>query len=469
MSPLNMFIELLETLPVVFSLYVCTVVFSVPLGILGALAYTGKNKIVKSILSVYTWVFRGTPLMLQLFIVYYGIPLINFFGYRVKLDPYSAAVLTFVINYAAYLIEIMRSGLESIDQGQHEAAKVLGYSYWQKTLYIILPQAIRRVLPTLGSEAITLIKDTSLIYVLAVTEIMKRTKELANQYYNITPYICAIIIYLVLSLAVDRLFKNAEKKNKIRIYVKDMKEKIIEVINLKKQFGNNLILDDINFTINKGEAVSLIGPSGSGKSTILRCIADLETLTSGKILIEGHDLQDKGIDKKIKKELLLKTGMIFQNFNLFPHMTVKDNIVKTLRIVKKTDVKKAEEIAEKVLETVGLADKKDNFPNELSGGQKQRVAIARGLALEPDILLFDEPTSALDPELVKEVLDIIRKLKKERKMTMLIVSHEMKFVREISDEVIVMENGKILEKGTVEKIFENPETQRVKEFLNTIY
>ena len=248
-----------------------------------------------------------------------------------------------------------------------------------------------------------------------------------------------------------------------------MKEKIIEVINLKKQFGNNLILDDINFTINKGEAVSLIGPSGSGKSTILRCIADLETLTGGKILIEGHNLQDKGIDRKIKKELLLKTGMIFQNFNLFPHMTVKDNIVKTLRIVKKTAVKKAEEIAEKVLETVGLADKKDNFPNELSGGQKQRVAIARGLALEPDILLFDEPTSALDPELVKEVLDIIRKLKKERKMTMLSVSHEMKFVREISDEVIVMENGKILEKGSVEKIFENPETQRVKEFLNTIY
>ena len=248
-----------------------------------------------------------------------------------------------------------------------------------------------------------------------------------------------------------------------------MKEKIIEVINLKKQFGNNLILDDINFTINKGEAVSLIGPSGSGKSTILRCIADLETLTGGKILIEGHNLQDKGIDKKIKKELLLKTGMIFQNFNLFPHMTVKDNIVKTLRIVKKTAMKKAEEIAEKVLETVGLADKKDNFPNELSGGQKQRVAIARGLALEPHILLFDEPTSALDPELVKEVLDIIKKLKKERKMTMLIVSHEMKFVREISDEVIVMENGKILEKGSVEKIFENPETQRVKEFLNTIY
>ena len=217
MSPVNMFIELLETLPVVFSLYVCTVVFSVPLGILGALAYTGKNKVVKSILSIYTWVFRGTPLMLQLFIVYYGIPLINFFGYRLKLDPYSAAVLTFVINYAAYLIEIMRSGLESIDSGQHEAAKVLGYSYWQKTFYIILPQAIRRVLPTLGNEAISLIKDTSLVYVLAVTEVMKRTKELANTYYNVKPYVCAIIIYLILSFCIDRIFKNLEKRNKVRL------------------------------------------------------------------------------------------------------------------------------------------------------------------------------------------------------------------------------------------------------------
>ena len=155
--------------------------------------------------------------MLQLMVVYYGIPLMKIGGYKVVLEPYTAATITFIINYAAYLVEIMRSGIESIDKGQHEAAKVLGYSYWQKIIYIILPQAIRRVLPTLGNEAITLIKDTSLIYVLAVTEVMKRTKELANIYYNITPYICAIIIYLVLSFAVDRLFKNIEKRNKVRI------------------------------------------------------------------------------------------------------------------------------------------------------------------------------------------------------------------------------------------------------------
>ena len=240
--------------------------------------------------------------------------------------------------------------------------------------------------------------------------------------------------------------------------------KIIEVKNLKKQFGKNVVLDNINLEIKKGEVVSLIGPSGSGKSTILRSIIDLETITSGDILIEGNNLKDK----KIKKEMLLKTGMVFQTFNLFPHMSVRNNIVKTLELVKKMDKKEANKIAEETLEVVGLIDKIDNFPSELSGGQKQRVAIARALSLRPDILLFDEPTPALDPELVKEVLDIIRKLKND-KITMLIVSHEMNFVKEISDKVVVLEKGEILEKGDSKKIFENPDSQRVKEFLNTIY
>ena len=243
-------------------------------------------------------------------------------------------------------------------------------------------------------------------------------------------------------------------------------EKIVEVKSLKKQYGDNIILKDINLYINRGEVVSLIGPSGSGKSTILRCIVDLESITSGEILIEGNNLADKNVDKKIKKEMLLKTGMVFQTFNLFPHLSVRNNIVKTLKLVKKIDTSEAETIAKKMLDLVGLSDKMNSFPNELSGGQKQRVAIARALALQPDILLFDEPTSALDPEIVKEVLDIIRKLK-EQKITMLIVSHEMNFVREISDRVVVMEKGKILETGTSQQIFENPSSKRVKEFLNT--
>ncbi|WP_295725965.1 amino acid ABC transporter ATP-binding protein [uncultured Leptotrichia sp.] len=240
---------------------------------------------------------------------------------------------------------------------------------------------------------------------------------------------------------------------------------MVEVKNLKKQYGDNVILKNINLHIDRGEVVSLIGPSGSGKSTILRCIADLESITSGEILIEGNNLTDKNVDKKIKKEMLLKTGMVFQTFNLFPHMSVRNNIVRTLKLVKNMNTEKAESLAKEVLSLVGLSDKINNYPNELSGGQKQRVAIARALALKPDIMLFDEPTSALDPELVKEVLDIIRKLKSQ-KITMLIVSHEMNFVREISDRVIIMEKGEILETGTPKQIFENPSSQRVREFLN---
>ena len=242
-------------------------------------------------------------------------------------------------------------------------------------------------------------------------------------------------------------------------------KKIVEVKNLKKQYGDNVILKNINLHIDRGEVVSLIGPSGSGKSTILRCIADLESITSGEILIEGNNLTDKNVDKKIKKEMLLKTGMVFQTFNLFPHMSVRNNIVRTLKLVKNMNTEKAESLAKEMLSLVGLSDKINNYPNELSGGQKQRVAIARALALKPDIMLFDEPTSALDPELVKEVLDIIRKLKSQ-KITMLIVSHEMNFVREVSDRVIIMEKGEILETGTPKQIFENPSSQRVREFLN---
>ena len=242
-------------------------------------------------------------------------------------------------------------------------------------------------------------------------------------------------------------------------------KKIVEVKNLKKQYGDNVILKNINLYIDKGEVVSLIGPTGSGKSTILRCITDLESITSGEILIEGNNLTDKNVDKKIKKEMLLKTGMVFQTFNLFPHMSVRNNIVRTLKLVKNMNTEKAESIVKEMLSLVGLSDKINNYPNELSGGQKQRVAIARALALKPDIMLFDEPTSALDPELVKEVLDIIRKLKSQ-KITMLIVSHEMNFVREISDRVIIMEKGEILETGTPKQIFENPSSQRVREFLN---
>ena len=215
MSELSIFLQILSSLPNVLIIYFVTAIFSLPLGIVGALAYTSESSILKKIISFFTWVFRGTPLLLQLFFIYYGLPILT--NNAVVLDRMPAALVTFVINYTAYLVEIVRSGLESIDKGQSEAAKVLGYTYFQKIRYIILPQAIRRVLPSLGNEAITLVKDTVLIYILSLTEILKATKEIANRYSIITPYLYAGIIYLGLSFLIDKVFKNIEKRNKVRV------------------------------------------------------------------------------------------------------------------------------------------------------------------------------------------------------------------------------------------------------------
>lgn len=215
MSELSIFLQILSSLPNVLIIYFVTAIFSLPLGIFGALAYTSDSNIFKKLISFFTWVFRGTPLLLQLFFIYYGLPILT--NNAVVLDRMPAALVTFIINYTAYLVEIVRSGLESIDKGQSEAAKVLGYTYFQKIRYIILPQAIRRVLPSLGNEAITLLKDTALVYILSLTEILKATKEIANRYSIITPYLYAGIIYLGLSFLIDKIFKNIEKRNKVRV------------------------------------------------------------------------------------------------------------------------------------------------------------------------------------------------------------------------------------------------------------
>ena len=240
---------------------------------------------------------------------------------------------------------------------------------------------------------------------------------------------------------------------------------MIQVDHITKKFGKLKAVDDVSLTLKKGEIVCLIGPSGSGKSTVLRCIDHLEKPEAGSIYIDGALLKE-GTPEYNK--LRSKMGFVFQHFNLFPNMTVLENLtLAPLKVMGMTE-EEANAVAIKYLQKVGLEDKKDTYPNKLSGGQKQRVAIARSLCLNPEVMLFDEPTSALDPELVKEVLDIIRKLKTQN-ITMLIVSHEMNFVKEISDRVVVLEKGKILETGTSQEIFENAQQHRVREFLNTVY
>ena len=239
---------------------------------------------------------------------------------------------------------------------------------------------------------------------------------------------------------------------------------MIEVRNLEKSFGNIQVLRGISEIIKEQEVVCVIGPSGSGKSTFLRCLNLLEEPTGGEVFLDGEKINtpDADIDK-IRERL----GMVFQNFNLFPHMTVLDNITLAPIKVRKTPKDEAEAAARKILETVGLSDKENSYPSSLSGGQKQRVAIARALAMEPEVMLFDEPTSALDPEMVGEVLNVMKKLAEEG-MTMVIVTHEMGFAREVADRVLFIDQGVVMEQGTPEELFGNPQNERTKSFLSKV-
>ena len=238
---------------------------------------------------------------------------------------------------------------------------------------------------------------------------------------------------------------------------------MIELKDVRKSFGKNEVLKGINLRIEKGEVVVIIGPSGSGKSTVLRTMNYLEEPTSGHVIVDNMDLSDK---KKLN-EVRTEVGMVFQNFNLFPHMTVLDNLTLAQINVRKTSKKDAEDVALKLLERVGLADKANMYPDSLSGGQKQRVAIARALAMKPKVMLFDEPTSALDPEMVREVLDVMKSLADEG-MTMVIVTHEMGFAKEVAVRVLFVDGGLILEDGTPAQVFDAPTSDRTKLFLSKI-
>lgn len=242
-----------------------------------------------------------------------------------------------------------------------------------------------------------------------------------------------------------------------------MKEKIL-VENLVKKYGDNTVLNNINVSIAEGEVVCVIGPSGSGKSTFLRCLNRLEEPTSGDIIVDGAHLMDKNTNINAVRQHI---GMVFQHFNLFPHLSVLENIILAPMDLKNASRQEAEKKAIRLLETVGLADKKDMYPDNLSGGQKQRVAIARALAMNPDVMLFDEPTSALDPEMVGDVLNVMKDLAKQG-MTMVIVTHEMGFAKEVANRVMFIDGGNFLEDGTPEQIFTNPKHERTKDFLDKV-
>lgn len=239
---------------------------------------------------------------------------------------------------------------------------------------------------------------------------------------------------------------------------------MIRINNLTKSFGDNHVIKGISTEIKDGEVVVVIGPSGSGKSTFLRCLNRLEEADGGEIIFEGVDVNKKDTNiEKVREDM----GMVFQSFNLFPHKTVLENITMAPILVKGEDKSQAEARAVELLERVGLADKRDAYPNQLSGGQKQRIAIVRALAMNPSVMLFDEPTSALDPEMVGEVLDVMQQLAKEG-MTMVVVTHEMGFAREVGDRILFLDGGLLVEEGTPDEVFNHPKEERTQSFLNKV-
>ncbi|MFD1173972.1 amino acid ABC transporter ATP-binding protein [Oceanobacillus picturae] len=243
---------------------------------------------------------------------------------------------------------------------------------------------------------------------------------------------------------------------------------MITIKHLSKRFEKLEVLKDINLEVENGEVITILGPSGSGKSTLLRCLNGLEDMTSGEIEVAGSTVNTEESKKKqlnAYRQIRLHSGMVFQQFNLYPHKTVLGNVIEALLTVRKWSKEKATKKGEALLERVGLSEKRDVYPSRLSGGQQQRVAIARALAVEPEVMLFDEPTSALDPELVGEVLAVIKELAKEG-MTMVIVTHEMEFAREVADRVIFMDEGVVVEQGTPDSFFNQPKTERARKFLN---
>ena len=378
-----------------------------------------------AVCQVYTTVIRGTPMMVQLLIM----SMVIFNNSR---NFTMVGALALGINSGAYVSEIIRGGLMAVDPGQMEAGRSLGLNYITTMVVIIIPQAIRAVLPALGNEFIMLLKDTSLITVIGGKELLYAAQGIMNRTYE-----------AMLPGCLQNLRGGWHK----------VTDKILEVRGLTKTYGGEKrkgakqaaptldVLKGIDIDIYRGDVVCLIGPSGCGKSTFLRCLNRLEIPTGGSIKFEGVEVDDDHIDS-----VRQKMGMVFQHFNLFPHLTVKKNLELAPSLLKLKDKEAISKRADELLARVGLADKANVYPKSLSGGQQQRIAIARALAMDPDVILFDEPTSALDPEMVGEVLELMKEL-----------AHT---------GIIFIDEGRIQEDEPPQELFTNPKHPRLKAFLS---
>ena len=484
----------------------------------------------RAIAWFYIWFVRGTPQLLQLVFIYDALPPLG-----ITLDTFTTAVLGFALNEAAFSAEIIRGGILSVNRNQAIAANAFGMRPFLTLRRIILPQAMKAILPGMANDVISMIKGTSIASVIFVNELTFRSQQIVGQNFKFfTVFGAAGIIYLFMTSAVavaqallERRFNleidrsagrgsgfgslfgfslfNARARERQaptlapslapgpqtlappesasldwirKVTAGAAEETTIEPFvtfrNVHKAYGSREVLRGIDLEVRKGEVVVIMGPSGSGKSTLLRLVNHLEALDWGEIQVEGkyvgYRLRNKmlrPIRDLAKARAEARIGMVFQHFNLFDHLTALENVMEAPLRVYGEPPEKVRTLALNLLAAVGLSQHTDKLPHRLSGGQQQRVAIARALAISPRLMLFDEPTSALDPELVGDVLAVMRRLA-EAGMTMLVVTHEVRFAQDVADRIVFMDEGLVVEQGTPAEVLRNPKQERTQRFLRMV-
>jgi polar amino acid transport system permease protein len=499
---------------------VLAMAFGLALGLVLALMRLSRHAALRGPAWCYIWFMRGTPLLLQLVFIYDVLPAIG-----IKLDTFTTAVIGFALNEAAFGAEIIRGGVLSVSRNQGIAAAALGMPPLMTLRRIILPQAMRAILPGIGNQAISMIKGTSIASVIFVNELTFRAEQIVGQNFRFfTVFAAAAVLYLAMTscvavgqIAAERRFDFLRERSsgtggwlaalgrshrgppaqdavsglparpvqpeRLPALIGEIcrgleggddARPMIVCRNVQKSYGKREVLKSIDLTVNRGEVVVIMGPSGSGKSTLLRMVNHLEPVDWGEITIAGKHVGYERVPGGFRPVRRLaqaraeaRIGMVFQQFNLFEHMTALENLIEAPIRVYRREPKKALAIALRLLAGVGLAGHVDHLPHRLSGGQQQRVAIARALAISPRVMLFDEPTSALDPELVGEVLGVIRGLA-EAGMTMIIVTHEVGFARDVADRIVFIDDGVIVEEGAPNQMLDRPAQERTRRFLRRV-
>jgi polar amino acid transport system permease protein len=497
------------------------------LGLVLAAMQLGRFWMLAAFARGYTVIFRGTPLILQMVFAYDALPQIG-----LKLSAIGAAGLALAANEAPFIAEMLRAGVLGVDRGQVLAGQSLGMTPALLMRRIIAPQAFRTMIPALGNETVSALKNSSLASVISVQELTLRSTQLASSTFDFfSIFFASGLIYLALTSAVSVIqllveraldLDRTTRQGRLAVFLPwrrvdlstnlnlaepasaaadlahspplDVPARLpraasrsdraahpamvrrnnvaVEVTDLRKNYGAQTVLDGLNLSVRVGEVVALLGPSGSGKSTLLRCINQLENWDSGMVRVGGRRLGHCDDGKPLSPRAIANerasvgVGMVFQQFNLFGHLTARENVAGPLRWVHGMTRIDADRRARELLERVGLSRRADALPRHLSGGQQQRVAVARALAPNPSVLLLDEPTSALDPELVNEVLEVIRRLAIDDGLTMIISTHQIRFADEVADRVAFLSGGSILEQGPAHEILTNPRNPVTARFLS---